>query len=784
MNLSEIKPGGSGVIKSIGSAGHLRRRMIDMGLTVGTRAEVIRYAPFGDPIEINIHGYDLSIRKSEAEKIEIFENSKDYEQFLRSSKNNPEIKETRVVPFLSSPPSSDGGIKVALIGNPNSGKTTLFNNLTGSYQYVGNWPGVTVERKEGKIKNINEDVTLVDLPGIYSLSPYSPEEIITRQYILEENPDLIINILDATNLERGLYLTTQLLELDSPVVAVLNMEDLLLGKGKIIDYKKLEKSLGIPIIPISAVKNKGINNLIFKISNIFKGAKKSQSMVNIYSGEIEDALKKIDNIVNKDKNYVRNNRFKIIKVFEDDMYVSESLKISHEDLKKIDVIREKLSEKMGKESDMIIPDERYGYICLLCENVIKNIKNKNTFTFTGKADKILTGKYTAFPSFAVFIFSIFYVTFGPIGSSLKTFCEEFINGNTYITMSRILEYFGASNWCKSLVLDAIIGGVGSVVSFLPQVILLFVLLSLLEDCGYMARAAFIMDKPFRRIGLSGKAFVPLIMGFGCSVPAIMSTKILENKKDKNLAVFLIPFMSCSAKMPVYLLFASAFFPEHQAIVIFSLYTIGVLVAVFTAWLFKENLFKGEDSPFIMEMPEYKFPSLKNVWLSVWDKVKDFIERAGTVILLATIAVWILQSFSFNFEFVSDNSESMLANLGGFIAPLFSICGFGNWQASVSLITGIMAKESIVSTLSVLYGADNSAELGGVLKDSFSLCSAISFMIFSLLYTPCVAALSALHKEFRSFKLTFVSVFYQLFVAYLFSALTFQILSLIFKFINI
>lgn len=389
MNLSEIGPGGSGIIKSIGSEGHLRRRMIDMGLTVGTRAEVIRCAPFGDPIEINIHGYDLSIRKSEAKKIEIFENSKDYEQFLRASKNNPAIKETRVVPFLSSPPSNGGGMKVALIGNPNSGKTTLFNNLTGSYQYVGNWPGVTVERKEGKIKNINDDVTLVDLPGIYSLSPYSPEEIITRQYILEENPDLIINILDATNLERGLYLTTQLLELDSPVVAVLNMEDLLLGKGKIIDYKKLEKSLGVPIIPISASKNKGINNLIFKISNIFKGVKKSQSIVNIYSGEIENALKEIDSIVNKDKNYVKNNRFKIIKVFEDDMYVSESLKISPEDLKKIDVIRENLSEKMGKESDMIIPDERYGYISLLCENVIKNIKSKNTFTFTGDRKSVV-----------------------------------------------------------------------------------------------------------------------------------------------------------------------------------------------------------------------------------------------------------------------------------------------------------------------------------------------------------------------------------------------------------
>ena len=784
MNLSEIKPGGVGVIKSIGSEGHLRRRMIDMGLTVGTRVEVVKYAPLGDPIEINIHGYNLSIRKSEAEKITIFENSKDYDRFLKSNQNNAEIKKTRVIPFLSNPSNSDGGVKVALIGNPNSGKTTLFNNLTGSYQYVGNWPGVTVERKEGKIKNIKDDVTLVDLPGIYSLSPYSPEEIITRQYILEENPDLIINILDATNLERGLYLTTQLLELDCPVIAVLNMEDLLVSKGKIIDYKILEKSLGIPIIPISASKNKGIDNLIFRISGVFNGLKKSRSIVDIYSGEIEDSLKKIDNIINNNKNYVKNNRFKIIKVFEDDIYVIKDLNVSSENLEKIDSIRQSLSKKLGKESDMIIPDERYGYICSLCENVIKNVKSKSALTLTEKIDKVLTGKYTAFPSFIIFIFSIFYITFGPVGSYLKTLCENFINGNTYATMSRILEYFGASYWCKSLVLDAIIGGVGSVVSFLPPVMLLFVLLSLLEDCGYMARAAFIMDKPFRRIGLSGKAFVPLIMGFGCSVPAIMSTKILENKKDKNLAIFLIPFMSCSAKMPVYLLFASAFFPKHQAVVIFSLYTIGILTAIFTAWLFKENLFKGEDSPFIMEMPEYKFPSLKNVWLSVWDKVKDFIERAGTVILLATIVVWILQSFSFEFKFVSDNSESMLANLGGFIAPVFSVCGFGNWQASVSLITGIMAKESIVSTLSVLHGADNSAELSGFLKDSFSVCSAISFMVFSLLYTPCVAALSALHKEFRSIKLTFVSVVYQLFVAYLFSALTFQILSLIFKCINL
>ncbi len=784
MNLSEIKPGCSGVIKSIGSEGHLRRRIVDMGLTVGTCVEVVRYAPFGDPIEINIHGYNLSIRKSEAEKIDVFENNKEYEQFLRNTKNNSEIKEKRVVPLLSDPPSNAGGMKVALIGNPNSGKTTLFNNLTGSYQYVGNWPGVTVERKEGKIKNINEDVTLVDLPGIYSLSPYSPEEIITRQYILEENPDLIINILDATNLERGLYLTTQLLELDLPIIAVLNMEDLLFGKGKIIDYKKLEKSLGIPIIPISASKNKGLDSLVFRISSVFKSGKKSRSIVNIYSEEIENSLKEIDRIVNNDKNYVKNNRFKIIKVFEDDIYVTESLKISLENLKKIDAIRQTLSRKMGKESDMIIPDERYNYICLLCDKVIKNIKNKNVCTFTGQADKILTGKYTAFPSFILFIFSIFYITFGPIGSYLKTFCEEFINGNTYSTMSRILEYFGASGWCKSLVLDAIIGGVGSVISFLPQVILLFVLLSFLEDCGYMARAAFIMDKPFRHIGLSGKAFVPLIMGFGCSVPAIMSTKILENKKDKNLAIFLIPFMSCSAKMPVYLLFASAFFPKHQALVIFSLYAIGILVAIFTAWLFKDNLFKGKDSPFIMEMPDYKFPSLKNVWLSVWDKVKDFIERAGTVILLATVVVWVLQSFNFNFEFVYDNSQSMLANLGGFIAPVFNICGFGNWQASVSLITGIMAKESIVSTLSVLHGADNSAELSEFLKSSFSVCSAISFMVFSLLYTPCIAALSALHKEFHSFKLTFISVVYQLFVAYLFSALTFQILSLIFNCLNL
>ena len=595
MNLSELPVNKKAVIKKIGSSGTLRRRMIDMGITPGALVKVVKYAPLGDPIQINIHGYDLSIRKSEAEAIQLFDSEREAEEYLKDSVNSKiSSEDKKIVPFLNFPASNSGkkDFTVALIGNPNSGKTTLFNNLTGSYQYVGNWPGVTVERKEGTIKNIGKKIDIVDLPGIYSLSPYSPEEIVTREYLLKESPDLIVNIIDATNLERSLYLTTQLLELDCRMILALNMTDLLLSKGKIIDYKMLEKELGVVIVPISAGKNQGIDMLISKIASMSEDRSRIRKKLNIYSPEIEKAFSKMDFIINKDSEFKVHNRFNIVKVFENDPYVIKELGISDKDLDKINKIRSYISVLYDKEQDIIIPDERYKYTCSVCSHVVKNLGSSQKLSFSDKVDKILTGKYTSIPCFLIFIISIFYITFGPFGTLLKYICERFVNGNIHMLVQNALEYFGASAWCKSLILYAVIDGVGAVISFLPQVILLFFLLSILEDCGYMARAAFIMDKPFRRIGLSGKAFVPLIMGFGCSVPAVVGTKILENKKDKSLTIFLIPFMSCSAKLPVYLLFASAFFSNHQAIAVFSLYLLGIFTAIFTALLFKDNLFKG------------------------------------------------------------------------------------------------------------------------------------------------------------------------------------------------
>lgn len=776
-NIGNMNPGDSGIVKKVESFGALRRRIIDMGLTPGTRVSMVKSAPFGDPIEIKIHGYDLSIRKSEADKISLFEEDSQADYLIKKRKLMKPVLKNRIAPLKAIDNSEDKIFKVALIGNPNSGKTTLFNSLTGSYQYVGNWPGVTVGRKEGRVKNISKEVDLVDLPGVYSLSPYSPEEIVTRDYILNESPDLVINIIDATNLERNLYLTTQLLELDIRVIMAVNMTDLLERKGHKIDYNALESELGVKIVPVSAGKNRGIDCLLKLISDELESKKNIRVAKSIYSSEVENALSAIEEIMSCGNKYISNTYFNNIKIFEDDPLLIYKSNFSPEKAKKVSEIRGKVSKLYEKDEDMIIADERYAYICELCEKVIKYTKKVKKLSFSNKLDKVVTGKYTAVPCFLLMILSVFYVTFGPIGSTLKTWCEKFINTNMYSTVERILNYLGASEWSKSLALDAVICGVGSVISFLPQVVLLFTLLSLLEDCGYMSRAAFIMDKPLRKIGLSGRAFVPLIMGFGCSVPAVLGTKILESKKDKNLTIFLIPFMSCSAKMPVYLLFASIFFAKYQTLVIFSLYVLGVAVAVLTAFMFKETLFKGEASPFIMEMPEYKIPSPKNVWMNVWDKSKDFIERAGTVILVATVVVWFLQSFDFSLHMVSDSSESILAVLGNFVAPAFKICGFGDWRACVALLTGVMAKESIVSSLAVLYAGGSVASLSSVLPSVFSVQSAISFLIFALLYTPCVAALSAINKEFESRKLMFVSVIYQFFIAYVLSALTFQILTL-------
>ena len=783
-NISNLNINEVGVVKKVTASGEFRRRIVDMGVIPSAKIKMIKSAPFGDPIQIKIHGYNLSIRKSEAEKIEIFENNYEFKKYINNEiysksffSGNDSFPVLNL--YTSEKVTENSNYKIALIGNPNCGKTTLFNTLTGEYQYVGNWPGVTVERKEGQIKNTNKNITLVDLPGVYSLSPYSPEEIVTRDYVLNETPDIIINIVDATNLERNLYLTTQLLELNFKVIVALNMIDILNKKGIKIDCGTLEHELGCTVVPISAGNNYGIDKLLKVISQKIILKNDFRKTGKFYSSPLESAVESIEKIIENKNIYRKNERFIAVKIFENDSLILKNLHLDNNKIESINGIIKNISNFYDESGDIIIAKERYKYIYNVCSKV-----NKNTIvdklSFSDKLDKILTGKYTAVPCFIALIFMVFYLTFGPFGICLKGIFERLINDNMYNLVQNILVYTGASDWSKSLILDAMIGAVGAVISFLPQVVLLFILLSLLEDCGYMARAAFIMDSPLRKIGLSGKSFVPLIMGFGCSVPAVLGTKILENKKDKNLTVFLIPFMSCSAKTPIYLLFTSTFFPQCQAFVMFLLYLTGILVAVLTSYIFNgSNLFKGSESPFIMEMPEYKIPSVKNIRLNVWDKTKDFIERAGTVILIATVVIWFLQSFTFDFHLVTDKSKSILAIVGSSLAPMFKLCGFGNWQSAVALFTGIIAKESIVSTLTVLYDAGNVEELSKILPNIFNNLSAISFLVFSLLYTPCVAAISAIHKEFENTKYTIVFVVYQLFIAYVLSALSFQILKLIF-----
>ena len=668
--------------------------------------------------------------------------------------------------------SADGNlnvIKIALAGNPNCGKTTLFNQLTGSNQYVGNWPGVTVEKKEGKIKNkFGLEMSIIDLPGIYSLSPYSPEEIVTRNCLLHDNPQVIIDIVDATNIERNLYLTTQIAELGRPMVIALNMIDMLEKNGDTIDEKLLEKELGIPVVPISASKNIGIEALIEKTLELAK-ASKYVPVKNIYSKavnnvllDIEDALEEV-----KQSKYHRK-RWTAVKLFEGDSVTWNHYDFTKEQRQHIISHIEEVNSSKNIDREMIIADERYKYICAITSRAVHKNHDPCKLTVSDKIDRIATNKYLAIPLFLVTMFLVFAITFGPIGNFLRDAAEWLISDLLAGGITTFLHNVNASEWAESLVIDGIIGGVGSVISFLPQIVLLFTLLSLLEDSGYMARAAFIMDKLLRCIGLSGRAFVPMLMGFGCTVPAVMGTRILESEKDKKLTILITPFMSCSAKMPVYLLMVSMFFKDRGPLVIFGIYILGVVIAILTALLFKSTVLKGKNSPFVMELPPYRLPSAKTLLLHVWERVRDFLVRAGTVLMGASILIWFLQSFNFSLQMV-ESDESILASIGMMIAPVFTLCGFGDWRASVSLVTGIAAKESVASTMAVLYG--------GSLTGAFSALSAFSFLVFVLLYTPCVAALTAMRREFGSRKWMAVSVVYQLAVAWIMSFAVFQIGSL-------
>ncbi len=672
-------------------------------------------------------------------------------------------------------------LNVALIGNPNSGKTTLFNQLTGSRQYVGNWPGVTVEKKEGKLSYKNEEIKIIDLPGIYSLSPYSSEEIVTRNCLLHDDVDLIINIIDSTNIERNLYLTTQVMELGKPVIVVLNMIDILEKKGDKIDYQLLSKLLGVAVIPMSANKHDKIEDLVDSCLDIIsqKASSKIQDVQNIYTPEIDSILNNIEKILKNSNNKIKvNPRWLAVKLFSEDHDILKNVHLTEDELSKINFYKNSVSPSKNTDRQMIISEYRYNYICSICKKCVhKNLKN-DKLSITDKIDKIVTNKFLALPIFLAIMMLIFYITFGPVGNYFKSWAEFLINDIIGNSIEKLLISLNASSWTKSLILDGVVKGVGSVISFFPQIMILFTLLSVLEDSGYMARAAFITDKMLRKIGLSGKAFVPLLMGFGCSVPAVLGTRILEHDKDKKLTILMIPFMSCSAKMPVYSMFISAFFPSHQPIIIFSIYLLGILVAIFTAFLFKNTILKGKEAPFIMELPEYKLPTLKNLSLHVWERLKDFLVKAGTVLVGATIVIWFLQSFNFSLHTVQDSSDSILAYLGAKIAPIFTLCGFNDWKASVALISGIIAKESVVSTSAILYNTEASMGLHHALSQHFSMLSAYSFMVFVLLYTPCVAALSAIRKEMKSIKWTTISILYQLLTAWFVSALVFQIGTLI------
>ena len=668
-------------------------------------------------------------------------------------------------------------VLIALAGNQNCGKTTLFNRLTGSNQHVGNFPGVTVEKKMGIIKNFKE-ATLVDLPGIYSLSPYTSEEVVTRDFILKDHPALIVNIVDATNIERNLYLSLQLMELKTPMVIALNMMDEVTASGNSIDVEKLSKHLQIPIVPISASKNEGINDLI---SVIKKETRKHQEAIHLdfCKGEVHRAIHSIAHIIEdhaQTADYPT--RFAATKLVEGDEPMQRALHLHQDDLDIIEKIVKSMEDALGTDREAALADMRYSYIEELVKDcVVKNHRSQG-LKRSQRIDQLLTHKYLGIPVFILIMLMIFYLTFGPIGGTLQGLLEEGID-IAVNALSDLLMHLQVSSWLHALVIDGICNGVGSVLSFLPVIVTLFFFLSLLEDSGYMARVAFVMDKALRKLGLSGRSFVPMLIGFGCSVPAIMSTRTLSSDRDRKMTIVVTPFMSCSAKLPIYGMITAAFFPEHTALILISVYLIGIFVAILSALLLKRTVFQGESVPFVLELPAYRIPSAKSVLLHMWEKAKDFLRKAFTIIFVASIIIWFLQSFDFAFNFVEDSSTSMLANIGTWISHIFAPLGFEDWRASPALVTGITAKESVVSTLSVLTNTTSDAGLSVALQTIFSPVSAFAFLCFTVLYMPCVAAFAATKRELGSMKQALATVAYQTGVAYVVALLVYQIGSLLF-----
>lgn len=794
--LCDLSPGQSGIILSVGNqSGAVKRRLVDMGLTPGTEVTLKRVAPFGDPLEVRIRGYELSLRKEDALQILLGDAQLPNREKNASSVNynarrlDPEtIRRMHQAHALElnnrtgyDNTHDKRRMNIALVGNPNCGKTTLYNALTGSNQYVGNWPGVTVEKKEGVARLGGREVNIVDLPGIYSLSPYSMEEIVARDYIIgaqqgSVRPDVIINIVDATNIERNIYLTIQLLELERPMVMALNFMDEARKKGDIIDLKRLSKEIGIPVVPISAKTGENLEELLQTAhKQIHVGFNIEPD--DLYDDVTHEIHHRIGLLIHDFASAARlPDHWASIKLLEGDNIVLDELKLDNETKARVDIIAEEYaaSSAIG-DRETLIADSRYRYIEKTVKAAVKKGEGRSAESATERIDKIATHRIFAVPLFLAMMFLMFVITFGPAGSFLSDGVGFLIQGMTgWLTAA--LTAIHTAPWLVSLITEGIVTGVGGVLTFLPQIALLFFFLSLLEDSGYMARAAFIMDRLLRHFGLSGKAFIPMLMGFGCSVPAIMGARTMENEKDRRMTIMLVPFMSCSAKLPVYGLIAAAFFGAWAGLVVFALYLLGMLMAVVSGLIFKRTVFAGEAAPFVMELPPYRMPTINNTLIHVWDRVRRFLVKAGTLIFLMSVVLWFLQNFNGNLHMVTDSADSILAGIGRFIAPAFIPTGFAMWQAAVALLTGLIAKEAVVASLSMFYGFSLTA--GGVAvaaaMTGFTPLSAFSYLVFILLYVPCVAAVSTIYREMNSLKWTAASVGWQVFVAYIMSLTVYQL----------
>ncbi len=758
MTLNDLSIGDSAIVQTVGGEGALRQHLLDMGVIPGAKVQLVKYAPMGDPMELRIHSYELTLRKADAEKISIAPCNEETEEARPVGEAwEPEVHlpgQHMEHPGLGEPgkyhdkstenPLPEGTtLTFALAGNQNCGKTTLFNQLTGANQHVGNFPGVTVDRKDGKIRR-HDDTLVTDLPGIYSMSPYSQEEIVTRQFILGEKPKGIINIVDCTNIERNLYLTMQLLELDTPMVVALNFMNEVIDNGGAVRINELEEELGVPVIAVNALNGEGVDELVEHAVHVAKYQEKPLRQdfcdENDHGGAVHRALHAIMHLIEDHAERAEIPlRFAANKLIEGDHLIEEALQLDQNEKETVEHICRQMEQERGLDRSAAIADMRFEFIRKVCSKSVIHPKESKEHKRSQRIDKVLTGKFTAIPIFVVIMAAIFYLTFNVFGKWLQDLIQLGIDKLSEVTAAA-MQAGHVHPLLQSLVVDGIFGGVGTVLSFLPIIVILFFFLSLLEDSGYMARIAFVMDRPLRKIGLSGRSIVPMLVGFGCTVPAVMSSRTLPSDRDRKMTILLTPYMSCSAKIPIYAFFSAAFFPGKSWLVMFILYFIGIIIGVLNAVIANHTAFKGDAVPFVMELPNYRMPGAKNVGRLLWDKAKDFLQRAFTIILLCTMIIWFLQHFSPTFHAVDDSSKSILAIIAGGISPIFRPLGFGDWRIVTSLIAGFLAKESVVSTLSLLFGGI------GAVHAALTPWHAASLLVFCLLYTPCVAAIASIRRE--------------------------------------